>query len=117
MRPDKILTSKYKCHSFISNMPNFMDSTFASNQPCLVGLSSSGSGSVNTPNSEFAAASTHISIFSLPSHGVRSDTLVLAKFGSHIEPLVIPCSATPSLSKTSPSPEKSNSATTGAPFQ
>ncbi len=64
--PIKILASRYKCHNSASKIPNLMVSTFASNQPCLLGLSSSGSVSVKTPNNEFAAASTHSSICSLP---------------------------------------------------
>ena len=64
--PIKILASRYRCHRSVSKIPNLIVSTFASNQPCLLGLSSSGSASVKTPNNEFAAASTHSSICSFP---------------------------------------------------
>ena len=67
-----------------------MVSTFALNQPCRFGLSSSGSESVKTPNNEFAAASTHSSMFSSPEHDSINGTLVLAKLGSQIDAFVIP---------------------------
>ena len=115
--PRKIRTSRYKCHISLSKIPNFIFSTFASNHPCRLGLCSSGSGSVKTPNNEFAAASTHSSIVSPPAHFLIKGTLVLAKFGSQIEPFVIPCSATPLVSNTRPSPEKSKSVATSSPDQ
>ena len=115
--PSRIRTSRYRCHSSLSKMTTCIFSTLASNQPCRFGLTCSGSGSVKTPNKEFAAASTQISIFSPPVDESIRGTRVLEKFGSQIEPVVIPCRAIPSESNTSPSPEKSSSAAMDFPAQ
>ena len=117
IRPIRILASRYKPQTSLSKIPNFIFSTLASNQPCLLGLSCAGSSSVNTPKSELAAASTHNSTSPFLRQFGFSGTLVLTKLGSHIAAFVIPCIISPEGLNTKPSPEKSSSAASVFPLK
>ena len=68
------------------------------------------------PNNELAAVSTQSSISSFLKQVFGRITRVLTKFWSQIDAFVIPCISFPFGSYTSPSPEKSKSATMVFPF-
>ena len=95
IRPYSILASRYRSQISFLKMPISIVSTLASKVPCRLGLSCSGSGSTNIPNNELAAASTQISTLFLLIQVVGRITRVLAKLGSQIEALVIPCISFP----------------------
>ena len=95
IRPYNILASKYRSQISFLKIPITIFSTLASNEPCLFGLSCSGSGSRYIPNSELAAASTQSSTSFLLIQLFGSITRVLTKLGSQIDAFVIPCISLP----------------------